>query len=107
MSSVSQIAVATDYSTSWAKPVLALARVGPFDGPPPRDANDPLWRAALKAVEAGAPENALGAVWEDLARGRRRPWCETPPRGGIPPLARLNRTDPTWARAAARVPVRG
>jgi DNA-binding CsgD family transcriptional regulator len=106
MSPVSQVAVAKDYSTSWAPRVLALAPVGAFDRTPPRDPNDPLWLAALKAVEGGAAESALGAVWEDLGRGRLRPWCEATTRDGIYLIARLNCTHPSVAHGDAAVLVR-
>jgi DNA-binding NarL/FixJ family response regulator len=106
MSSASQIAVAEEYDPSWNAPVLALAPAGPFEGPPPRDPSDPLWRAALSAVEASAPENALGAVWEDLARGRLRPWCQTITRDRVHLIARLNRSRPSLSPDDAAVLVR-
>ena len=106
MPSASQVAVAHDYSTPWNPPLLALAPVGPFDGPPPGDLNDPLWRAALKAAEAGALQNQLSAVWDDLVRGRLRPWCEATTRDRIHLIACLNRSHPSLNHNDAAVLVR-
>ncbi len=106
MSSLTQVAIAKEYSTPWAAPVLARAPMGPFDGPPPRDPNDPLWRAALSAIETSARESALAAVWEDLAQGRLRPWCETMTRDRIHVIARLNRTHRSLSSGDATLLVR-
>src|SRR5260370_14285389 len=106
VSSVSQIAVANDHCPPWTPPVLALAPIDPFDGPPPRDPSDPLWRAAVSAVDASVPQDALSAVWEDLAQGRLRPWCQATTRDRIHLIARLNRTEPGLSRHDAAVLVR-
>ncbi|HEV3191395.1 MAG TPA: hypothetical protein VGY54_12895 [Polyangiaceae bacterium] len=92
MSSLNQVAIAKEYPTPWAPPVLVLAPGGPFDGPPPTDPNDPLWRAALGAIETSARETALADVWKDLAQGRLRHWCETTTPDRIQVIACLNRT---------------
>jgi len=104
--SVSQIAVAEEYAPSWNPPARALALVGPFDGPAPRDENDPLWRAALSAVNATTPEDALAAVWDDLTRGRLRPWCHTIARDQIHLIARLDRSRSSLSADDAAVLVR-
>jgi DNA-binding NarL/FixJ family response regulator len=106
MSSALQIAVAKEHSPPWHAPALALAPVGPFDGPPPHDPNDPLWRAALKAAETSAPQHPLGPVWDDLTRGRLRPWCEATIGDRVHLIARLNRSHPGLSHDDAAVLVR-
>jgi DNA-binding NarL/FixJ family response regulator len=95
MSSVNQVALAKNYSTSWAPPLLPWGPVGPFDAPPRRDPDDALWRTALSAMDASARENALAAVWEDLVRGQLRVWCGTMTRDRVHLIAHINRGHPS------------
>ena len=106
VSSVTKIAAANDYGSSWALPVGAAPPVGPFEGPSSplnssASADDPLWRTALSAIETSAPQNALADVWEGLVRGRLRPWSETTTRDRIHLIARLNRNQRGLGRGDA------
>jgi DNA-binding NarL/FixJ family response regulator len=91
MSSVSQIAVATEYSPPRDASAVVRAAVSLLDRRPPRDANDGFSQTASDAAQASAPANVLASVWEDLARGRLRAWCESSTRDRMYFVAHLNR----------------
>ncbi|HEV3190520.1 MAG TPA: LuxR C-terminal-related transcriptional regulator [Polyangiaceae bacterium] len=91
MSSVSQIAIAKEDSSSWEASVAVRAAAGMPNRRPPRKANDWFSGSASDAAQASAPANMLASVWEDLARGSLRAWCESTTRDRIYLVAHLNR----------------
>ncbi|HEV3192947.1 MAG TPA: hypothetical protein VGY54_20715 [Polyangiaceae bacterium] len=98
MSSVSQIAVAQDYSASLDAPARALLSTSPLN----ERRSDALSRAASDAVQA----SVLASLWEDLVRGRLRVWCESTTADRIYLVARLKRRHPSLSPDDSAVLVR-
>jgi DNA-binding NarL/FixJ family response regulator len=90
--SVSQIAVAEEYSSPGDAFGVVRAAASLPNRRPPRDANEGFSRAALDGAQASAPASVLAGVWEDLVRGRLRAWCDSITRDRIYLVAHLNRS---------------